>query len=466
VPQNFLTCDREQELLLPPSLRDWLPGGHLAWFVLDAVAQFDLAGFYAAYRADGHGRAAHDPSMMLALLLYAYSVGERSSRVIERRCSEDVAFRVIAANQVPDHTTIARFRQRHEQALADLFSDVLELCAEAGLVRVGVVAVDGTKLHASASKFAARTYEQIVEEILAEAIAVDAAEDEQFGSGRGDELPIELQGRQGRRGWLREAKQRLEERRAQEAKPIPKSRRDRLQEAKRRLEDEHLAELRAHDDYDAFRSRGIRADGHKLGSVTKPARRPEAPTGSINLTDLDSRKIRSPKGPAQAYNCQAVCTEDQIVLAAELTTSSPDFGQLEPMMHAAQRELARARVNGRTEIALVDAGYWHGEQMDRIAASGTTVLAPPDASTRRGNRPGWDGGRYTFLRNVLATDEGHKLYAQRQGMIEPIFGNTKFNRGYDRFSRRGRAACRSEWRLITATHNLLKLYRATLPAPA
>jgi len=210
VPQNFLNCDREQELLLPPCLREWLPEDHLAWFIVDAVAQFDLAGFYAAYRADGHGRAAHDPSMMLALLLYAYSVGVRSSRVIERRCVEDVAFRVIAANQVPDHTTIARFRQRHQQALADLFGDVLALCAEAGLVRVGVVAVDGTKLHASASKFAARSYEQIVEEILAEAMATDAAEDEQFGEDRGDELPGDLRSRQGRRGWLREAKQRLD----------------------------------------------------------------------------------------------------------------------------------------------------------------------------------------------------------------------------------------------------------------
>ena len=466
MPQNFLSCDREQELLLPPSLREWLPEDHLAWFIVDAVAQFDLAGFYAAYRADGHGRAAHDPSMMLALLLYAYSVGVRSSRVIERRCVEDVAFRVIAANQVPDHTTIARFRQRHQQALADLFGDVLALCAEAGLVRVGVVAVDGTKLHASASKFAARSYEQIVEEILAEAMATDAAEDEQFGEDRGDELPGDLRSRQGRRGWLREAKQRLEERRANEARPIPKSRPDRLLEAKRRLEEEHRTELQANADYEAYRARGIRHDGGKLGRGPTAFKPPEAPAGSINLTDLDSRRIRSPKGPAQAYNCQAVCTEDQIVLAAELTTASPDFGLLEPMLQAARRELTRARVEQAAEIVLADAGYWHGEQMDRIAATGTIVLAPPDASTRRGARPGWDGGRYAFLRSVLATDQGRELYAKRQGMIEPVFGNTKFNRGYDRFSRRGRAACRSEWRLITATHNLLKLHRASLPAPA
>src|SRR4051794_28608181 len=149
--QNFIACDREQELLLPPSLREWLPEGHLAWFVIDAVAQWDLAGFYGAYRADGHGRAAHDPAMMVALLLYCYAIGERSSRRIERRCVEDVACRVICANRAPDHTTIARFRQRHEVALAELFGEVLALCAEAGLAQVGVIAIDGTKVHANAS---------------------------------------------------------------------------------------------------------------------------------------------------------------------------------------------------------------------------------------------------------------------------------------------------------------------------
>src|SRR3954464_4590441 len=142
--QNFLACDRDQELLLAPSVREWLPEGHFAWFVIDAVAELDLSAFFASYRVDGHGRAAHDPAMMVALLLYAYAIGERSSRRIERRCVEDVAARVICANQAPDHTTIARFRQRHEEALAELFGEVLALCAESGLVRVGVIAVDGT----------------------------------------------------------------------------------------------------------------------------------------------------------------------------------------------------------------------------------------------------------------------------------------------------------------------------------
>lgn len=210
MPQNFLTCDRDQPLLLPPDLRDWLDEDHLAWFVIEAIDELDLEPFYAAYRADGHGAAAHEPKMMVGLLAYSYAVGERSSRGIERRCREDVAFRVICANQIPDHATIARFRARHQEALADLFGQVLGLCASAGLVEVAVLAVDGTKLEASASNHATRSYEQIAAEILAEAGRIDQAEGELYGDARGDELPEQLASREGRRAWLREAKERLE----------------------------------------------------------------------------------------------------------------------------------------------------------------------------------------------------------------------------------------------------------------
>jgi len=209
--QNFIACDCEQELLLPPNLREWLAEDHLTWFVLAAVEEMDLSGFYGAYRSDGHGRAAHEPAMMVALLLYAYCKGQRSSRVIERGCLEDVAFRVIAANQCPDHTTIARFRQRHEAAIAGLFGEVLGLCAEAGLVKVGVIAIDGTKMRANASQHAARGYEQLAKEILEEAAETDRVEDEQFGEARGDELPPELASGEGRRAWLRDARRRLDE---------------------------------------------------------------------------------------------------------------------------------------------------------------------------------------------------------------------------------------------------------------
>src|SRR3989441_12180654 len=217
--QNFLLCDRDQELLLPPSLREWLPQDHLAWFVLDAVEEMDLSAFYAAYREDGWGRAAFDPQMMVALLLYSYAVGERSSRGIERRCREDVALRVITANQVPDHATIARFRARHEQALADTFVRVLALCAKAGLVSVGVVALDGSLLAGNASPGATRSYASIrseVERMLVEAAEADADEDQRFGDARGDELPPELVDARSRRERLRRCKEQLEQTQADE----------------------------------------------------------------------------------------------------------------------------------------------------------------------------------------------------------------------------------------------------------
>src|SRR5215213_2643948 len=420
--QNFVACDRDQELLLPPSLRDWLPEGHLAWFVIDAVAAFDLTAFYGAYRVDGHGRPAHDPAMMVALLLYGYAIGERSSRRLERRCVEDVATRVICANQAPDHTTIARFRQRHETALAELFGEVLALCAEAGLVRVGVIAVDGTKVAANAAPQATRDYEQIAREILAEADAVDAEEDDRFGEARGDELPPELSTAQGRRGWLREAKRRLDEQRAAEARPIPRSRPERLQESKRRLEEEHQVECQANADYEAYRARGVMKDGRRFGRPPNRYAPPAQPTGKTNVTDPDSQLVKTMRGWIQGYNAQAVTNERQIVIAAEVTVDSPDFGHLEPMVDAAQAELIRAGVTTTPQIVLADAGYWHQQQMENIVDRGIRVLVPPDSSRRKGKRPGWDGGAYAFMRRVLATEAGSALYRKRQWMIEPVFG--------------------------------------------
>ena len=461
--QNFIRCDREQELLLPASLREWLPEDHLAWFVIDAVAAMDLAAFWAAYRADGHGRPAHDPAMMVALLLYCYAIGERSSRRIERRCVEDVATRVICANRAPDHTTIARFRQRHEVALGELFSDVLALCAEAGLVQVGMIAIDGTKVHANASERATCDYEQIAREILAEADAVDSEEDERFGERRGDELPEPLATGAGRAKWLADAKRRLEQRRAEEARPIPASRQQRLRESKRRLDEELATECQANAAYEAYRARGLMRNGRRLGSHSppKPYTPPATPRGKINTTDPDSRNVKTPRGWVQGYNAQAATNERQIVIAAELTNSSADFGQIEPMVNAARRELHAVGIVEPPAVVVADAGYWHQVQMQALAGDGIQVLIPPDANKRKGARPGWDGGLYAFMRRVLATDLGAELYRKRTAMIEPVFADTKFNRKIDRFQRRGRAACRSEWRLIMATHNLLKLWRAS-----
>jgi hypothetical protein len=401
--------------------------------------------------------------MMVALLLYAYALGERSSRRIERRCVEDVATRVICANQAPDHTTVARFRQRHETALAGLFGEVLVLCAEAGLVEVGVIAVDGTKVHANASERATCGYERIAREILAEADAVDREEDERFGERRGDELPEHLATGAGRAKWLAEAKRRLEQRRAEEARPIPASRQRRLREAKRRLEDELETECRANEAYEAYRARGVMRNGRRLGahSPPKPYTPSATPQGKINTTDPDSRNVKTLRGWVQGYNAQAATNEHQIVIAAELTNSSADFGQIEPMVNAVRRELRTAGIGELPEVVLADAGYWHTVQMQALAGDGIAVLIPPDANKRKGARPGWDGGLYAFMRRVLATPAGAALYGKRTAMIEPVFADTKFNRKIDRFQRRGRAACRSEWRLITATHNLLKLWRHT-----
>src|SRR5215211_2958042 len=278
--QNFLTCDRNQTLLMPPDLRDWLDEDHLAWFVIDAVAELDLEPFYASYGADGHGAAAHDPRMMVTLFAYAYAVGERSARGIERRCREDVAFRVICANQAPDHATVARFRVRHQEALAGLFGHVLGLCARAGIVDVGIVAVDGTKLAAAAADGAIRSYEQIAAEILAEAGRIDAAEDETHGDARGDELPEGLRTPNGRRAWLREAKDELEREPAERPEPVRRDRADRLETCRRRLAEDWRAERRANQRYETYRARGVMSDGRRFGSPQSPTHPPRSPTAS------------------------------------------------------------------------------------------------------------------------------------------------------------------------------------------
>src|SRR5215213_5538800 len=410
--QRFVACDREQSFLMPPDVREWLPPRHLAWFVIDAVGEMDLEAFYAAYRLDGRSRPPYDRAMMVALLLYAYARGIRSSRVIERACEEDVAFRVLAAQQRPDHATLARFVERHQDALAGLFGEVLTICARSGLAKVGVIAVDGTKVNANASRNENRDYEQLAREILEEAKAIDAAEDELYGDARGDELPPEFATAQGRRGWLREAKQRLEAERAADPQPVPRSRPKRLKEAKRRLEEELFSEVRANRAYEAYRARGRMKDGRRFGRPPDPYQPPATPEGRINVTDPDSRVVKGLRGFIQGYNAQAVTNEHQVVIAAEVMTAAPDFGHLEPMFDAAQRELAAAGVDEAPGVLLADAGYWHQQQMEHIIDRGIQVLIPPDASKRKGARRGWEGGYYAFMRRVLAGDRGGELYRQ------------------------------------------------------
>ena len=255
-------------------------------------------------------------------------------------------------------------------------------------MRVGVVAIDGTKVHASASQHTTRGYEQIAREILAEADAVDAVEDQRFGERRGDELRPELATAQGRRGWLREAKRRLDDGRAEEGRPIPRSRADRLKEAKRRLDEEHGVECRANADYEADRARGRMKDGRRFGRPPNPYRPPDTPAGKINVTDPDSRNVKTSRGWVQGYNARAVCTEQQIVIAAEVTVDSPDFGHLGPMLSATRTELAAAAIEDAPEVVLADAGYWHQAQMESLTGGGTVVLIPPDAGKRKRARAG------------------------------------------------------------------------------
>jgi transposase len=509
--QNFIGCDRGQVLLLPPSLADWVADDHLVWTVLGAVDQMSLEVFYGAYRANGQGRAAYDPRMMVGLLLYSYCVGVRSSRQVERCCRGDVAFKVITAMEVPDHSTIAEFRRRHQIAVGELFVDVLALCGEAGLVAVGEIAVDGTKMRASASYDRNRGYASIVEEILDEAEQTDREEDERFGDARGDELPEQLRTREGRRAalqaagerlqaerearreageevvarveldldpgrfvtrpegrqaWLRQGRRELEAQRDQAARAIPFGRQERIVEVKRRFDEELAFTHAANRCYEHYRATGRMRNGRRFGAPPHAYEPPLVPEGKINSTDPDSGvMIQKGQPPMQGYNAQAAVTTSQIIVTAEVATSAPDYGRLEPVVDCALRDLRDAGITQAPTTVLADAGYWHAEQMQQITANGMQVLVPPDSGLRAGARPGWDGGFYAFMRRVLATDHGRALYAKRKHSIEPVFGQIKANRRIDRFQRRGRAAVRSEWRLIAASHNLLKLHNHSI-APA
>jgi transposase len=390
--------------LLPPSLRDWLPADHLAWFVIESVDRLDLEAFYADYRADGHGRAAYEPSAMVRLVLYAYSAYVRSSRAIERHCRQDVASRVITGNRVPDHATIARSIVCHEQRLAEMFTSVLRLCAKAGLVKSGVVAVDSTKLSASANSDFNVDYDRIAREIIAEALATDEAEDEQHGDARGDELPPELSTEaarrewltraleqeqrtegeddedvpvegesgdplegfyadrilartQGRAGWLREAHRQLEQERWRTAASLPRSRAERLRIAAQQFEDNLAGELRGNRAYEA--SRQQRRGTRRLGGPPKPYTLPEILQGEVNVTDPDSRRMKGNRRYIQGYNAQAVVNEQQIVIAAEISTAAGDFSHLRAMIEAALDQLEQAGEADKPTVALADAQYWN-----------------------------------------------------------------------------------------------------------
>lgn len=440
--QNFLGCDRDQVMLLPPSLADWLPAGHLARFVIEVVEELDLSEMYAYYRADGHGRPAHDPAMMTALLLYNYAVGVRSSRVIERRCVEDVACRVITANRTPDHATIARFRARHERALSALFFDVLSLCRDAGMVRVGTVAVDSTKLHANASLGANRTHEQLraeAQRILEEAAEIDAREDELYGERRGDELPEELADPAGRAAKIRE----LLERARQQAAQI---------EAER-------AEVHArHAEHAARTGKRMRARPPRTIPSKHQARKLEKT--KYNLTDPDSAVVRHRGMLMQGYNVQTAVSEGQIIISASASDSPADQGQLVPTFQQAAANLTRLGVDHPIDEVVADTGYWSARQIRQLQASKVRVLVPP--ANKRTSDPTRMHSAAQQMNAVLQTEQAKASYRRRQQIVEPVFAHIKHIRGITGVLRRGKHAVQAEIDLIATTHNLLKLYRHPL----
>lgn len=451
-----MSSDLDQGFLLPPDMRDWLDPGDLAFFVMDAVAQFDLSGFEAGYRCDGRGGAAYQPSMMVGLLLFAYCDGVKSSRQIERRCGRDVAYRVLSGNRQPDHATIARFRDRHQTPLAEVFVQVLRLCAEAGLVRVGLVALDGTKLRGDATSLknydAARAekaigrLEERIAELLAAAAETDAVED--AAESVQPEVSAELADRRRRLAKLKEAKARLDEQAVQA----------------QRVQDQRLADWEAH-----------RVGGGRVGA--KPASKPpeRALTGlRTNLTDPDSRILRVAGGYVQGYNAQAVVTSDQLVIAAEVVTEATDFAAFHPMLDTARDSLDQAGVDGRIRAVVADAGYSTNKNRVKSRDRGDDpiqlVAVPPlggkktadtqdQADPRMNNDP-------TLQRMLtrLASPAGRRLYARRKVMVEPVFGQMKHRSG-PRLQHRGIDKVSTEWKMMATAHNLLKWWRfEALPA--
>jgi transposase len=457
--KQFRNSDLNQAYLLPPCLQDWLPEGHLARLVADVVETLDLAAIYAPYEAgDGRGLAAYDPRMMVRLLIYGYCRGVASSRRIERATYEDVAFRYLAADQHPDHDTIAAFRKEHLASLAQLFVQVLQLCQRAGLVKLGHVALDGTKVKANASKHKAMSYERMgeaekklqaeVEALLAEAERVDAEEDGKYGKGkRGDELPRELARRESRLKKIGEAKAALEE----EAR-----------EAARQKQAEVAARLQEREKEEAER-------GRKLGGRPPQAPPPEEakPDGKAqrNFTDPDSRIMKdgATKEFVQAYNAQAaVDSQAQVIVAAAVTQDANDKQQLAPMLGKVEA------LTGRTPAqATADNGYYSEANVTDPRLASIELFVPPDRQKHGKQVPVATGppppgaGVADQMRHKLRTPAGQAVYRMRKAVVEPVFGQIKEGRGFRRFLLRGLEKVQAEWQLICATHNLLKLFQFT-----
>jgi transposase len=453
VTKAYRPYSPKQAFLLPPSPTEWLPEDHLARFVMDVAGQLDLSAIHARYqKMDPRGTQPYHPLMMTSLLVYGYCVGVASSRRIETKTYEDVAFRVIAGGQHPDHVRISEFRRVNLDALADLFSQVLALATKAGLVKLGKVALDGTKVKANASKHKAMSYERMekdaerlrqkVQELLSAAEAADSHEDAEYGPGRrGDELPEDLRHAEGRLARIKQLKAELEaEARQQDA------------EAKARKDDDKgppppptETPLPRH-----------RIPRTKDGAIDPKAQR--------NFTDAESRIMKASEGYVQAYNCQAVVDQKhQIIVAQAVTNQPPDVEHLVPMLVQTV-----ANCGAKPDQFLADAGYFSEANICEVMKWGIEPFIPPYRQ-RRADEPkpvlGRPPANLSFKDSMvrkLATKAGRAVYAFRKTIVEPVFGQIKEARGFRRFLLRGLRKVRGEWALIGLTHNLLKIHRANL----
>jgi transposase len=442
--KTYRDWSSDQSYLFPPSPKDWLPEGDLVYFLLDTVATLDLTPIFAHYQRELRGQPPFHPRMMVALLLYCYATGTRSSRKIMRRCHVDVACRVIVGDDIPDFRTISDFRKIHLARLEALFVEVLKLGALAGLAKVGTIALDGTKVKANASRHKAMSYDRMKSEeirlkeeiakLLAEAEATDKAEDIEHGPDRqGDELPDELARRQSRLAKIQGAKKLLEERARIEA----------TEEAARRQAEE------------------------KSPPKTPPAEAVPDPKAQINFTDPQSRIMKaSNKGWDQCGNAQAVTNEHQIILAADVTNQANDVRQTVPMADQTQANLEAAGIEDAIKAMLGDAGYYSEANATDLEQRGIDPYLATErlkhhekvACAPRGRIPKGLSAKQRMARK-LRTKKGREMYGKRKGMIEPIFGHLKQVLGFRQFSMRGLASMRGEWRLVATVHNLLKLWR-------
>jgi transposase len=483
---GYMRGQREQLFLLPPSMLDWLEEGHLAYFLIDAIELLDTSAFDEVHPSDGAGRPAYDPEMMLTALVYAYATGMRSSRAIEAACRSDLAFRVICANLVPHFTTIASFRARHEEAIEAFFVEVVKLCHRAGLASLGQIAIDGTKIGSDAALDKNRDADWIraeIDKILGEAAEVDATEDAEtrlFSSlvdeplrRRGDRLArlqaalgaVEAEEAAARAQVAASATRATEE--AQAGRKLPG----------RKPKDPQAALARAEADLAATKQKAARApESDNLATAVARATEAlceakrvaaEAPKAKVvaNVTDPESRIMKTQTGWVQGYNVQAAVNADQVVIAYALTQGHNDVGQLMPMIAATEAVAAKAGIDEPIGLVTADAGYW-SEENATAAGPDRLIATTKDWKQRKAARemgattgpPPKDASPLEAMEHRLRTEEGAASYATRSHTVEPVFGDTKENRGFRRFMRRGLTAADSEAALIFAVHNLLKVY--------